>query len=84
MKESATRVATLLTVIGNNATDIFNTLTWDAEVMTKRLTKYYRNLNNTVNRGKTSVTRDTSSFQEPKKMVKPLINVTVLRKLSKT
>ncbi|XP_068726162.1 phosphatidylinositol phosphatase PTPRQ-like [Montipora capricornis] len=30
-KESATRVATLLTVIGNDAIDVFNTITWDAE-----------------------------------------------------
>ena len=30
-KESATRVATLLTVIGNEAIDVFNTLTWDAD-----------------------------------------------------
>ena len=30
-KESATRVAPLLTVIGNEAIDVFNTLTWDAE-----------------------------------------------------
>ena len=28
--EIATRVATLLTVIGNNAIDVFTTLTWDA------------------------------------------------------
>ena len=30
-KDSATRVATLLTVIGNDAIDVFNTLTWDEE-----------------------------------------------------
>ena len=30
-KESATRVATLVTVIGNEAIDVFNTLTWDAK-----------------------------------------------------
>ena len=30
-KESATRVVTLLTVIGKDAIDVFNTLTWDAE-----------------------------------------------------
>ena len=30
-KETATRVATLLTVIGNDAIDVFNTITWDAE-----------------------------------------------------
>ena len=30
-KESATRVATLLIVIGNDAIDVFNTITWDAE-----------------------------------------------------
>ena len=30
-KESATRVVTLLTVIGKDAIDVFNALTWDAE-----------------------------------------------------
>ena len=30
-KDSSTRVATLLTVIGNDAIDVFNTLTWDEE-----------------------------------------------------
>ena len=30
-KESATRVVTLLTVIGNDAIDVFNTITWNAE-----------------------------------------------------
>ena len=31
MEESATRVATLQTVICNDAIDVFNTLTWDTE-----------------------------------------------------
>ncbi|PFX21908.1 Transposon Ty3-I Gag-Pol polyprotein [Stylophora pistillata] len=31
LKDSATRVATLLTVIGNDAIDVFNTPTWDEE-----------------------------------------------------
>lgn len=30
-KDDATRVATLLTVIGNEAIDVFNTLSWDEE-----------------------------------------------------
>ena len=30
-KDSATRVATLLTAIGNDAIDVFNTLTWGEE-----------------------------------------------------
>ena len=38
-KESATRVATLLTVIGNDAIDVFNTLTWYAEGCDKNIDK---------------------------------------------
>ena len=39
MKDSETRVATLLTVIGNNAIDVFNTLTWDEEDDEKKIEK---------------------------------------------
>lgn len=43
-KESSTRVATLLTVIGNDAMDVYNTLLWDAEgddnKINKVLTKF--------------------------------------------
>ena len=38
-KESATRVATMLTVIGNDAIDVFNTLTWYAEGGDKNIDK---------------------------------------------
>lgn len=38
-KESATRVATLLTVIGNDTIDVFNTLTWDEEGDDKKIEK---------------------------------------------
>ena len=38
-KDSATRVATLLTVIGNDAIDVFNTLTWDEEGDDKKIEK---------------------------------------------
>ena len=38
-KDSATRVATLLTVIGNDAIDVFNTLTWDEEDIDKKIEK---------------------------------------------
>ena len=38
-KASSTRVATLLTVIGNDAIDVFNTLTWDAEGDDKKIEK---------------------------------------------
>lgn len=38
-KYSATRVATLLTVIGNDAIDVFNTLTWDEEGDEKKIEK---------------------------------------------
>lgn len=75
-KESATREATLLTVIGNNAIDVFNTLTWDAEGDDKKIDIVLQKFEeNTVNQGKRSVTRDTSSFQEPKKIAKPFINM---------
>ena len=43
-KESATRVATLLTVIGNDAIDVFNTLTWDAEDDDKKIDKVLEKL----------------------------------------
>ena len=38
-KDSATRVATLLTVISNDAIDVFNTLTWDKEGDGKKIEK---------------------------------------------
>ena len=38
-KNSATRVATLLTVSGNNAIDVFNTLTLDKEGNDKKIKK---------------------------------------------
>jgi len=37
LKDSETRVATLLTVIGNDAIDVFNTLTWDEEDDEKKI-----------------------------------------------
>ena len=43
-KKSATRVATLLTVIGNDAIDVFNTLTWDAEDDDKKIDKVLEKL----------------------------------------
>ena len=39
MKESATRVATLQTVICNDVIDVFNTLTWDTEGDDKKIDK---------------------------------------------
>ena len=38
-KDSVTRVATLLTVIGNDAIDVFNTLTWNEEGDDKKIEK---------------------------------------------
>ena len=38
-KDSATSVATLLTVIGNGAINVFNTLTWDEEGNDKKIEK---------------------------------------------
>ena len=38
-RDSATRVATLLTVIGNDAIDVFNTPTWDEEGDDKKIEK---------------------------------------------
>ena len=38
-KESATKVATLQTVICNDAIDVFNTLTWDTEGDDKKIDK---------------------------------------------
>ena len=43
-KKSATRVATLLTVIGNDAIHVFNTLTWDAEDDDKKIDKVLEKL----------------------------------------
>lgn len=39
LKDSATRVATRLTVIGNDAIYVFNTLTWDEEDDDKKIDK---------------------------------------------
>ena len=43
-KGSATRVAMLLIVIGNDAIHVFNTLTWDAEGDDKKIDKVLGNL----------------------------------------
>ena len=70
-KDSAARVATLLTVIGNEAIDAcFNTLIWDEEGDDKKIkkagtVKIWRTLWNTA-------TKDTNSSQEPKKVAKVL------------
>ena len=73
-KESATRVATLLTVIDNEAIDVFNTLTWDAEGDDTKIDKVLQKF---VNQGKTSVTTDTNSSQGLKKVVKLSTNTSL-------
>ena len=85
MEESATRVAACKQSF---ATMLLMFLTlWHGiqKVMTKKSTKYRRNSRNTVNQGKMSVTRDTSSFQAAQKSGETIDQyVSVLRKLSET
>ena len=69
-KKSATRVATLLTVIGNDAIDVFNTITWDAEGDDTKIDKVIQKLKNTANQKRMLVTKDTSSSQGLKRAAK--------------
>ena len=69
-KESATRKATLLKVIGNDAIDVFNTITWDAEGDDTKIDKVIQNLKNPANQKRMLVTKDTSSSQGLKRAAK--------------
>ena len=69
-RESATRVAKLLTVIGNDAIDVFNTLTWDTEGDDKKIDKVLEKLEEDCEPKK-----NVTSFQQRKKVAKPLINM---------
>ena len=69
-KKSGTRVATLLTVIGKDAIDVFNTITWSAEGDDTKIDKVLQKLKNTVNQKRMLVTKDTSSSQGLKRAAK--------------
>ena len=69
-KDSANRVATLLTVIGNDAIDVFNTLTRDEEGDDKKIEKVQLKFEEHCEPKKMSATRDTNSSQESKKAAK--------------
>ena len=69
-RESATRVAKLLMVIGNDAIDVFNTLTWDTEGDDKKIDKVLEKLEEDCEPRK-----NVTSFQQRKKVAKPLINM---------
>ena len=70
-KDSATRVATLLTAIGNDAIDVFNTLTWGEEGDEKKIQKVPLKFEGHCEPKKNvSYETDTNSSQEPKKAAK--------------
>jgi len=71
-KPSATRVATLLTVISNDPIDVFSTITWDEEGDDKEIEQVLQKLEEYCEPRKMSATRDSGSFQELKKAVKLL------------
>ena len=84
-KESATSVATLLTVIGNDAIDVFNTITWDAEGDDTKIDKVIQKFEEHCE-PKKNVSYERYKFfsraQESGKTIDQY--VTVLRKLSET
>ncbi|XP_068747958.1 uncharacterized protein [Montipora capricornis] len=84
-KESAIRVATLLTVIGNDAYDVFNMITWDAEGDDKRIDKVLQKFEEHCE-PKKNVTYERYQFFSRAHVSGKTIDeyVTVLRKLSET
>ena len=84
-KESATRVAVLLTVIGNDAIDVFNTLMWDEEGDDKKIDKVLLKFEEHCE-PKKNVTYERYKFfsraQESGETIDQY--VTVLRRLSET
>ena len=84
-KESATRVVTLLTVIGNDAIDVFNTITWNAEGDDAKIDKVLQKFEEHCE-PKKNVSYERNKFfsraQESGEAIDQY--VTVLRKLSVT
>ena len=81
-KESATRVATLLTVIGNDAVDVFNTLPWDTEGDDKKIDKIIEKLKEFCEPRKNISYEFFSRAQKSGETIDQY--VTVLRKLSES
>ncbi|XP_068687738.1 uncharacterized protein [Montipora foliosa] len=84
-KETATRVATLLTVIGNDTIDVFNTITWDVEGDDTKIEKVLQKFEEHCE-PKKNVSYERYKFfsraQESGETIDQY--VTVLRKLSET
>ena len=68
-------MATLLTVIGNDATDVFNTLTWDTEGDDTKIDKVLQKFEEHCEPRRMSVTKDTSSSQGLKRAAKLSTNM---------
>ena len=84
-KESATRVATFLTIIGNDAIDVFNTLTWDFVGDDKKIEKVIQKFEEFCEpRKKLSYERYKFFFRAQDSDETIDQYVTVLRKLSET
>lgn len=67
-KDSATRLGTLLTVIGNDAIGVFNTLTWDEQGDDKKIEKVLLKFQ------KHCEPKKNVSYKEPKKAAKVSTN----------
>ncbi|XP_068681210.1 uncharacterized protein [Montipora foliosa] len=84
-KESAIRVATLLTVIGNDAYDVFNMITWDAEGDDKRIDKVLQKFEEHCEPKKNVTYERYQFFSRAQKSGETIDEyVTELRKLSET
>ena len=84
-KESATRVATLLTVIGNDAVDVFNTLPGDEEGDDKKIDKIIEKLEEFCEPRKNISYERYKFFSRAQKSGETIDQyVTVLRKLSES
>ena len=84
-KESATRVATLLTVTGNDAVDVFNSLPWDSEGDDKKIDKIIEKLEEFCEPRKNISYERYKFFSRAQKSGETIDQyVTVLRKLSES
>ena len=84
-KESATRVATLLTVIGNDAIDVFNTIAWDAEGDDTKIDKVLQKFEEHCEPKKNVSYERYKIFSRAQESGETIDQyVTVLRKLSET
>ena len=68
------RVATLLSVIGKDAIEVYNTFTWNRQGDSLKLKEVLKSSRNTALRRRTYLMRDISFIQEVRQWTKLLMN----------